>query len=254
MLAEAERHQPSVDGAFGFVHSFTTGSAVDGPGLRTVLWTTGCQMRCLYCHNPDMWHVGNGRRVAVGDAVAEIAKYTRFMARSGGVTISGGEPLVQARFVTNVLRGCHERGIHTALDTNGLLGEQLSDADLAAIDLVLLDIKSWEPATHRQVTGQDITPVLRFARRLAELGKPAWIRFVLVPGLTDAAANVEGLAEFVATLPNVERIEVLPFHQMGAFKWRQLGLCYTLENTLVPAPVLVARVESQLRAHGLPVM
>jgi pyruvate formate lyase activating enzyme len=127
----------------------------------------------------------------------------------------------------------------------------VSDADLDAVDLVLLDIKSWDPATHRRVTGQDVGPVLSFARRLAALGKPAWIRFVLVPGLTDAVANVDGLAAFVATLPNVERVEVLPFHQMGAFKWRQLGLRYTLDDTQQPERALVERVIAQFRSRGL---
>ena len=244
----------SGDGEIGYLHSYSTGSAVDGPGLRTVLWTTGCHLRCLYCHNPDTWHLHNGTPTTVDAIMAEIARHERFMRLTGGgVTISGGEPLVQAPFVLRVLRACRERGIHTTLDTNGYLGDRLADTDLDAIDLVLIDIKSWSPATHRQVTGQEVEPVLRFARRLADQGKRTWLRFVLVPGLTDDARNVDGLAEFAATLPNVERVEVLPFHQMGAFKWHQLGLSYALDRVGPPSPGLLARVQGQFMAHGLAV-
>ena len=243
---------PALDGEVGYLHSFQTGSVVDGPGVRFVLWTTGCLMRCLYCHNPDTWHRNAGRRVTADEIVAEIAKYARFMAATGGgVTISGGEPLVQAPFVRRVLRACKALGVHTALDTNGLFGSRLTDDDLADVDLVLLDIKSFDPETHRRVTGQEVGPILEFARRLSALGKPMWIRFVLVPGHTDAVDNVEGLARFVATLDHVERVEVLPFHQMGRDKWERLGAPYALADTPAPGPDLLARVVGQFRAHGL---
>jgi pyruvate formate lyase activating enzyme len=184
--------------------------------------------------------------------MGEVAKYRRFMnVTHGGLTLSGGEPLVQAPFVARVLRACKQLGIHTALDTNGHLGERLSDADLAAVDLVLLDIKSWEPETHRRVTGMDVEPVLRFARRLSALGKPVWVRFVLVPGLTDDPANVDGLADFLATLRNIERVDVLPFHQMGRHKWEKLGRPYALQETPPPSPELVAQVVARFRARGL---
>lgn len=236
----------------GYIHSYTTGSAYDGPGLRTVVWTSGCHFRCQYCHNPDTWHLKAGRELRAGELAAELMQYARFarIAR-GGVTISGGEPLVQAPFVAEVLRELHGRGVHTALDTNGFFGDRLSDADLAAIDLVLLDIKSWEPATHRRVTGVEIAPVLRFARRLAEMGKPAWVRFVVVPGLTDEPANVGGLADFVATLPNVERVELLPFHQMGRAKWQSLGLSYPLEQTPSADEAVLERARAIFRERGL---
>ena len=238
----------------GFIHSFQTGSVVDGPGVRFVLWTTGCLMRCLYCHNPDTWHMKHGRPVTVDEVMAEVKKYERFMTfTGGGVTISGGEPLVQAPFVCALLRACKARGIHTTLDTNGYLGDRISDEDLANVDLVLLDIKSFDPETHERATGIEVDAVLQFARRLSDLGKPTWIRFVLVPGLTDAPENVEGLAAFVATLSNVERVEVLPFHQMGRDKWDRLGRPYALADTPSPSPDLVARVTDQFRAYGLPV-
>ena len=257
-LANAPLPSPRVDaragGEVGFVHSFQTGSAVDGPGLRFVLWTTGCLMRCLYCHNPDTWDRAHGRRRTVEEMMAEIAKYERVLKMTGGgVTISGGEPLVQAPFVTRLLRACKERGLHTVLDTNGYLGDRIGDEALDDVDLVLLDIKSLDAETHRRVTGMGVDGVLRFARRLSDAGKPAWIRFVLVPGLTDAPDNVDRLAAFVATLENVERVEILPFHQLGREKWLRLGREYVLADTDPPDEARMARVRARFEAHGLAV-
>jgi pyruvate formate lyase activating enzyme len=241
-----------LDPSWGFIHSQQTGSALDGPGLRNVVWLTGCGFRCLYCHNPDTWRLHAGRRVHADALVGELAQYARFMDTAhGGVTLSGGEPLVQHGFCMNVLGRLHALGIHTALDTNGFLGERLSDAELAAIDLVLLDLKSWDDKTHLHVTGQHPDPVLRFARRLRDLGRPAWIRFVLVPGLTDSPDNVAGLARFCGELSNVERVEVLPFHQLGRFKWHELGLRYELESVEPPSALAVGSVRDVFRQHGL---
>jgi pyruvate formate lyase activating enzyme len=236
----------------GYIHSLTTGSAYDGPGLRTVVWTMGCHLRCLYCHNPDTWHLKGGTLTTAEAVVDEVARTARFMAATGGgVTVSGGEPLVQAPFVLEILRRCRERGIHTALDTNGYLGDNVSDEDLSAADLVLLDLKSWDPALHRRLTGVEQAPILRFARRLAALGRPAWVRFVLVPGLTDAEENVAGLADFVAELPNVERVEILPFHQLGRHKWAELGQDYPLRDTLAATADEAARAAAIFRARGI---
>jgi pyruvate formate lyase activating enzyme len=252
--AKNDAHPDARQGDRGFIHSFQTGSVVDGPGVRFVLWTTGCLMRCLYCHNPDTWHKKHGRPVTVDEIMAEVAKYERFMKiAGGGVTISGGEPLVQAPFVCALLRACKARGIHTTLDTNGYLGDRISDEDLANIDLVLLDLKSFDPETHKRATGIKVDAVLQFARRLSDLGTPAWIRFVLVPGLTDDPDNVDGLAAFVASLSNVEQVEVLPFHQMGRDKWHRIGRPYALADTPTPSPDLVERVTDQFRAYDLPV-
>jgi pyruvate formate lyase activating enzyme len=228
---------------------------VDGPGVRSVVWTAGCELRCRYCHNPDTWSEKAGRQVEAAALVRDLARGRRFAAASGGgVTVSGGEPLVQAAFTLRVLRGCQEAGLHTALDTNGWLGDRLSDDDLRAADLVLLDLKSWDPLTHRRVTGRDVAPVLRFARRLSDLGRPTWIRFVLVPGLTDETGNVEGLAAFTAGLRGVERVEILPFHQMGRPKWERLGLRYALDGTAPATPGQVAAGAAPFRARGLPVV
>ena len=240
------------EGRWGFLHSEEAGSAVDGPGIRTVFWTTGCEFRCLYCHNPDTWKLKHGQLVCVDDILEELKKYRAFLKMAGGgVTISGGEPLVQEHFVMNIVRGARALDIHTALDTNGFLGEKLSDADLQQIDLFLLDIKSWDPATHLRVTSKPIEPVLAFARRLAQQQRPTWVRFVLVPGLTDAPDNVDGIARFAASLGNVERAEVLPFHQLGKFKWQQLGMPYQLSETRAPTTAELQAAQAVFRGHGL---
>ncbi|NTW01989.1 MAG: pyruvate formate lyase-activating protein [Oscillochloris sp.] len=236
------------------MHSYTTGSAHDGPGLRTVVWTSGCHYRCQYCHNPDTWHLKGGRAVTAKALVAELSRHASFMRHTGGgVTISGGEPLVQAPFVTSVLRDCKARGMHTALDTNGFFGDRLNDDALSLADLVLLDIKSWDATTHRRLTGVDVGPSLAFARRLAALARPTWVRFVLVPGITDDPANIAGLASFVADLPNVAYVEVLPFHQLGRAKWEHLGFVYPLATTPPATAEAILRAVEIFRGRGVPV-
>jgi pyruvate formate lyase activating enzyme len=239
-------------GDIGFLHSFTTGSTVDGPGVRVVAWTSGCQFKCLYCHNPDTWLLSNGMPVPIARAVDELKKYRRgLQVMSGGFTLSGGEPLMQDRFAVRLFTAAKAMGVHTALDTNGFLGERLSDGELEKIDLVLLDIKAWDPRRHRQLTGKDNGPVLDFARRLAARKRPVWIRFVLVPGVTDHPDDVAEIAKFCASLGNVQRVDVLPFHQMGQYKWEKLGLYYTLSDLEPPTNDQVEQVCSQFRAVGL---
>jgi pyruvate formate lyase activating enzyme len=240
------------DGDMGFLHSFTTGSTLDGPGVRVVAWTTGCQFRCLYCHNPDTWKLTNGVPVTLERAKAQLSKYRRGLSiMKGGLTVSGGEPLMQQRFVIKLLSAAQAMGIHTALDTNGYLGHRLTDEELERIDLVLLDIKAWDPGRHDQLTGMDIAPVLDFARRLAARKRPVWLRYVLVPGWTDDPDEVAELAGFVAGLGNVERVDVLPLHQMGAFKWKQLGLDYRLQNVDPPSKETVESTCALFRTAGL---
>jgi pyruvate formate lyase activating enzyme len=170
---------------------------------------------------------------------------------SGGFTLSGGEPLMQDRFAVKLFTAAKAMGIHTALDTNGSLGGRLSDAELEQIDLVLLDFKTWDPERQRQLTGVDNAPTLDFARRLAEHRRPIWVRFVLVPALTDDAENVGDIAKFAASLGNVERVDVLPFHQMGRFKWKELKLNYTLDDVQPPGMEAIERACEQFRAEGL---
>lgn len=251
-VPEWEVRSALASGRMGFLHSFTTGSAVDGPGIRVVAWTAGCQWRCLYCHNPDTWTMSNGVPVTLTRAVEELHKYRYGLKMmSGGFTLSGGEPLLQDRFAVKLLAAAKEMGIHTALDTNGYLGGRLSDRELESIDLVLLDVKGWNPERHRKLTGMDIGPVLEFGRRLADRKRAIWLRFVLVPGLTDDFADIREIARFAAGLAVVQRVDVLPFHQMGRFKWKQLGLNYELEDTEPPSQELVDRVCNVFRDAGL---
>jgi len=239
----------------GSVHSWDLVTGADGPGTRMTLFMAGCGMRCQFCQNPDTWRMRDGKRHTVDEVMDRVTRYATIMKiTDGGLTISGGEPLLQSKFVVNVFKRCKELGIHTALDTAGLLGARLTDDDLNYVDLTLLDIKSGIPETYERVTGRQLQPTLEFATRLSSLGKTMWIRFVLVPGLTDAEENVEAIAAFVATLDGVERLEVLPFHQLGRSKWEATGEPYLLENTEPPTPELIARVKGQFAAHGIPVM
>jgi pyruvate formate lyase activating enzyme len=251
-VSEGDMRAAVESGDCGFVHSFTTGSAVDGPGVRVVAWLTGCQFRCVYCHNPDTWKMTNGIPVTLTRAVEQIEKYRHGLrTMKGGLTISGGEPLMQQRFVIKVFRAAKEMGVHTALDSNGYLGEKLSDEDLAAVDMVLLDLKAMTPDLHRRLTGMDNQPVHQFAQRLASLRKPIWVRFVLVPGWTDDMAEVEQIAVFAASLGNVERVDVLPFHQLGRFKWEKLAIEYKLRDTLPPPPEITEEAIARFMATGL---
>lgn len=239
------------DGTLGYVHSYETASRYDGPGLRVVLFVSGCLLRCSYCHNPDTWHLKDGTYVSARQVIDRLQGFSSALrSLGGGLTISGGEPLVQMRFTERILGGAKYLGLHTAIETSGFLGDRVDDDYLSLLDLVLLDIKSSNPETYRTATGRDLAPTLRFAERLAAMGKPAWVRFTLVPGLTDEAENVEGVARFVAPMKNVEWVEVQPFHQLGAFKWKAMRLDYKHVDTLPPTLDLMHRVIEQFRAAG----
>jgi pyruvate formate lyase activating enzyme len=239
------------EGSFGYCHSYETSSRYDGPGLRVVLFVSGCLLRCTYCHNPDTWHLKDGTYVSVEQVLRRLGDFApSIRALGGGLTISGGEPMVQLAFTRRIFAGAKQMGLHTAIQTSGFLGDRVDEAYLSQIDLVLLDIKSSNPETYRRVTGRDIAPTLRFAQRLASVSKPVWVRFTLVPGETDDPANVDGIARLVAPMKNVEWVEVQPFHQMGSFKWKAIGLEYKLENTKPPSRDLVNRVIGQFRTAG----
>jgi len=239
------------EGVFGYAHSYETSSRYDGPGVRVVLFLSGCLLRCTYCHNPDTWHLKDGTRVSVQQVLDRLKSFAPALrSLDGGLTISGGEAMVQMEFTRRILAGAKDMGLHTAIETSGFLGDKVDDRFLSALDLVLLDIKSSDPATYKKVTGRELAPTLRFAERLAKIGKPAWVRFTLVPGQTDDPANVEGIARFVAPMKNVQWVEVQPFHQMGAFKWKAMNLEYKLVDTPAASPELTKRVIDQFRAAG----
>jgi pyruvate formate lyase activating enzyme len=238
-------------GAFGYVHSYETSSRYDGPGLRAVLFVSGCLLRCTYCHNPDTWHLKDGTYVSAQQVIDRLGQFASALrALDGGLTISGGEVMVQLAFTKRILAGARQMGLHTAIETSGFLGDRVDESYLSLLDLVLLDIKSSNPDTYKAVTGRDLAPTLRFAERLAKMNKPVWVRFTLVPGHTDDPANVEGIAKFVAPMKNVAWVEVQPFHQMGGFKWKAMNLEYKHLNTSPPTPDLVNRVLEQFRAAG----
>ncbi|MBZ4021924.1 pyruvate formate-lyase 1-activating enzyme [Rhodobacter sp. TJ_12] len=237
----------------GFLHSLESGAAVDGPGMRFVFFLAGCQFRCLYCHNPDTWKLHNGRRIAVEEILAEVAPVASFLKFAGGVTFSGGEPMMQAPFVNaaaQALKDCF--GLHIALDTQGHLHDRVADDWFDPIDLVMLDIKHIDPARHQALTAQALQPTLDCAQRMVRLGKKMRIRYVLVPGWTDAADEVARMADYVADLgPAVEMVEVLPFHQMGQSKWESLGTPYHLKDTQPPSREATEAARALFRARGL---
>jgi pyruvate formate lyase activating enzyme len=239
------------EGTFGYVHSYETSSRYDGPGVRVVLFVSGCLLRCSYCHNPDTWHLKDGTYISAKQVIDRLAGFAPALrSLDGGLTISGGEPMVQMAFTGEIFAGAKALGLHTAIETSGYLGDRVTDEFLANLDLVLLDIKSSNPETYKKVTGRDLAPTLRFAERLSKIGKPAWIRFTLVSGHTDDPDNVAGIAKFVAPMKNVAWVEVQPFHQMGAFKWKAMGLPYVHETTAPPTPDVIKRVIGQFRDAG----
>jgi pyruvate formate lyase activating enzyme len=251
-VPESDVRSALASGDMGFLHSFTTGSTVDGPGVRVVAWTAGCMWRCVYCHNPDTWTMSNGIPVTIAKATEELRKYRHGLkVMSGGLTISGGEPLMQHRFVVKLFTAAKQMGVHTALDTNGFYGDRLTDADLETIDLVLLDVKTWDAERHRRLTGMDNAATLEFGRRLAARKRPIWLRYVLVPDLTDDPEDIGKTAAFAAGLGNVSRVDVLPFHQMGRYKWEKLGLAYQLQDSPPPSSEIVERALSIFRNAGL---
>ena len=238
----------------GRIHSIETCGTVDGPGIRFVVFTQGCPLRCQYCHNPDTWNMAHGEETTVDELMKEIEKYKSYMKFSGGgVTLTGGEPLMQPKFVRELFRRCKEKGIHTALDTSGYIPLEHAKEVLEYTDLVLLDIKSFDPNVYKDLTGVSNEPTLKMAKYLSDIKKPMWIRYVLVPNLTDDPVHINGLASFLSTLENIERIEILPFHKMGEYKWEELGYPYRLKNTPTPSEETVETAKEIFESYGLKV-
>ncbi|APT92015.1 pyruvate formate lyase-activating protein [Corynebacterium phocae] len=255
LMSRPELMEARRKGDVGLVHSWELVTAVDGPGTRMTMFLSGCPLRCAYCHNPDTMEMKTGTLETVEDVVKRIKRYKPvFNASGGGLTISGGEPLFQLPFTRRVLKEVHDAGIHTAVDTSGYLGARLKDEDIANIDLFLLDVKSGDAETYKRVTARELQPTIDFGDRLTKLGKRIWVRFVMVPDLTDSLDNVEKVLKIVSRWKSsVERIEVLPFHNMGKDKWEELDLEYTLEDTKPPAPEDVERVRNTFREAGFTV-
>ena len=218
----------------GYVHSIETFGSVDGPGIRYVVFMQGCPMRCLYCHNPDTWQIGKGREVEAEDILCEYEKNKMFY-RNGGITVTGGEPLLQIDFLIELFLKAKERGIHTCLDTSGITYSECNSSYLEKLDelmnytdLVMLDIKHIDPIRHREITSRDNSGILAFARYLADKGIPVWIRHVIVKGYTDDPDSLRMLGRFIGGLKNVKALDVLPYHSMGESKYRELGIDYPL--------------------------
>lgn len=238
----------------GYVHSIETAGTLDGPGIRHVMFLSGCPLNCLYCHNPDTRSYKGGRKTDAFTELREIARQREILeTMGGGVTLSGGEPLWQLDFVKAIFEGCKRMGLHTSLDTSGFLGAKADDELLSYTDLVLLDIKSFDPVGYKVLTGVKLQPTLDFAERLAKLQKPVWLRFVLVPGYTDDFEALNEMAVFAQSLGNIERVEILPFHKMGEYKWEALGMNYRLKDTPEPDADLVKRAKEPFATAGLEV-
>lgn len=220
----------------GRVHSFETFGTLDGPGIRFVVFMQGCPLRCIYCHNRDTWDKAGGYEYTVDEIINDMEKYKSFMkASGGGITVTGGEPLLQAEFVSELFKRCRELDIHTALDTNGFADTGRVKELLEYTNLVLLDIKHAEDKKHREITGVGNSLIKKFALYVSERGIPIWIRYVLIPGYTDSDEDLEACASFIRMLKTVEKVEVLPYHTMGQYKWKKLGLEYPLEGNREPS-------------------
>lgn len=223
---------------YGKIHSFESCGTVDGPGIRFVVFMQGCPMRCKYCHNPDTWDFSGGTEYSVEDVVSRAVKYKNYYKNGGGVTVSGGEPLMQAEFVAELFKLLKENGINTALDTSGITftdaAKEKIDAVLENCDLVMLDIKHIDDEEHKKLCGLSNTNSLNFAKYLSKKGIKTWIRHVLVPNITDDDTYLKQLKSFIDELTTVEKVEVLPYHTMGEIKYQKMGIAYPLKGVLPP--------------------
>lgn len=234
----------------GRVHSVETYGTVDGPGIRYVLFMQGCLLRCQFCHNPDTWKMGDGNLMTVDEIVKDIESYLPFFKSSnGGVTVSGGEPLLHTKFLVELFKKLKKLGVHTALDTSGGTFTRSPafikslDELLSLTDLVMLDLKQIDKEKHKVLTGKSNEHILEFANYLAEKNVKIWVRHVLIPGVTDIDEDLKRLSKFIHTLPNVEKVEVLPYHELGVYKWKELGIEYALEGVKPPTEDRVKNAE-----------
>jgi len=237
----------------GFVHSIESMSTVDGPGVRGVVFLQGCAFRCIYCHNPDTWAMKSGEPVTVDDVMRTVLRYAPYYRRGGGVTFSGGEPLLQARYLRRLLRACREHGLHTAIDTNGHFLHSEARWALAAADLVILDIKHTDSERHLALTKHGLDTTIAFLDHLTQKGIPTWVRQVTVPGWNDTESDMDALAAMVNGRANVERVELLALHHLGRNKWDEMGMDYELRDCEPPSAETMRALRARLRTHGLTV-
>lgn len=250
---DKDKYKNQESNLIGRIHSIETGGTVDGPGLRYVVFMQGCPLRCKYCHNPDSWCITEGKERSVADLVEDIQKYDMFMKFSkGGVTVSGGEPLMQAPFVLELFKHLKSMNIHTALDTSGFANLTTTIKELLDYtDLVLLDIKHLETKKHEELTGKPNTKVLQFAEYLCSINKPTWVRYVIVDQYTQSPDYAQILADYVKGLKNIELVELLPYHSMGKYKWEELGMTYQLNDIEEPTHAVMEQIKAVFRENGI---
>jgi pyruvate formate lyase activating enzyme len=236
----------------GYIHSTESLGTRDGPGIRFVVFMQGCPLRCKYCHNPDTWKMSEGKEVTIAELMEKINKCKPYINRSGGgVTISGGEPTMQLEFTLELLKACKAEGLHTALDTSGYLDQDKFKRLLPYLDLVLLDIKQIDELKHQELTGVSNLKTLEIVKLLEADGQPYWVRHVVVPGYTSDLVDLEKLAKFLADKRYLERLELLPYHNLGAYKWRELGINYQLEGVEPPSKELMGKIGEVFRKYGI---
>ena len=234
----------------GRIHSIETCGTLDGPGIRYVIFLQGCPLRCKFCHNPDSWQLESDKKTSVKDLMEDILRYRNFI-KTGGITLSGGEPLLQAEFAAALFRECRKNGIHTAVDTSGAIPLSACKEAIDEVDLVLLDIKSIDTIKCQEFTGKGNEEALKLLDYLELTGKDVWIRHVVVPGITENDEDIERLAEFLSKYTVIKRVEILPFHKMGEYKWKQLNMKYELSDTPPPKKESIENIKGLFRKYNL---
>ena len=238
----------------GHIHSTESFGAADGPGVRFIVFMQGCHMRCRYCHNPDTWKMDGGDEVTADEILKRALRFKPYWGKDGGITISGGEPLLQIDFVIDLFKKAKELGINTCIDTAGnpFTKEEPFFSKFEELmkytDLLLLDLKEINPTRHKDLTGFDNSNIIEMAKYLSEINKPVWIRHVLVPEHSDFDEDLDALGDFIDTLSNVDRVEILPYHTLGKFKWENLGIPYTLESISPPSAERIENAKNRIHA------